>query len=149
MSPPTLAFVSRLTRHPVNQWLAAMTELAPPSDEKLIDALAEIVFEAMAYSARKAADAHDNDNTAIKAIDAADLIATSQAVIEERAWVDNPVRRSLKSGAHEIGAILHKRVGHDGLLAVVEEVAGRDQTDYHRRMSFIDSAFNGIGSWYS
>lgn len=124
--------------------------LEPPSTEELIDALAEIVNEAMAYKRRKEqAFTASGAEPRIRAISAAQLFDTDDEVLRARDWVADPVYRSLKKGATEIGKILHRRIGDEGMTSMAEEVCSRDEKNWSRRMSFVDSAFNGIGTWYS
>ena len=80
---------------------------------------------------------------------ATELLSTDQSVLREISWVEDPVYRALKRGATELGEIIHGRIGNAGMVEMAEGVCDRDEANWHARMSFVDSAFNGIGSWYS
>lgn len=141
------------------------TAMQEPSLKELCDALRAIVDAAMHH--RRESDANRSPIGRVKAtpfgwpdpktitprefsfLSAADLIATSDTIMDQIAWVDRPVDRALKRGAREIGAIVHMRFGQDALEEVADDVCYTESRDGGRRMSFLSSALDGVGGWMS
>jgi hypothetical protein len=78
---------------------------------------------------------------------AATLLNTDQEILRQRDIVTNPIVWSLKKTLHEVGQLIYDRVGSvNELLKIAEQIADRDPAHYSRRMSPLDSAWNGVGS---
>jgi len=60
-----------------------------------------------------------------------------------------PVETGLKHIIKKLGELIYALVGDGGMADVAERVASLDDDNWQRRMSPIDSAWNGIGSWIS
>lgn len=68
--------------------------------------------------------------------------------------IEDPVRAALRRVMNDLGKELFKLVGSiEVMLAICNEVASRDPKREGRRLSIIDSAWNGIGDdrgrWWS
>ena len=85
----------------------------------------------------------------LKATFANDLLATDSAVLIAIDVAKSPVEVGLKHSIKQLGKLIHAEVGDGGMLDVAERVCALDDNQWQRRMSPIDSAWNGIGSWYS
>lgn len=87
-------------------------------------------------------------------ISAATLLNTDEDVLRQRDIMADPVVWSLKRTLKKVGQMIYIRVGStDELVKIAEQVANCDPYRYARRMSPIDSAWNGVGSgndrWWS
>ena len=126
--------------------------LPAPTLQELERALDEAVTMIVSYRRQPppelAVTARPAD-TGFNPIDIAQLIGTDEAVLRARDIAGSPVDWALKRVIKELGKLIHQQVGDDGMLDVAERVAGRDDANWQRRMSPINSAWNGIGSWYS
>lgn len=88
-------------------------------------------------------------NQPLQAIPIEQLMGTDQSVLRARDLADSPVEIGLKHSIKQLGKLIFEIVGDDRMLDVAERVAGLDDENWSRRMSPIDSAWSGIGSWVS
>lgn len=117
----------------------------------LIDALTALVDEEMNHRARRRAtwEAEGSPKQPLEAIDAWALMETPREVLIEREWAKDPVHRALRIGVKEVGKLIFARIGDEAMLAMAESVCDRDQAHWELRMSFLNSALDGIGSWHA
>ena len=128
--------------------------LPPPSLDQLIVAAIKLVDAIQEY--RRSNDTRistvpkkepEAKGSAFGTMSGAELMRTSQAVLHQRDLVAQPIIMSLKRTLKEVGQLLYDRVGSTGeLLKIAEQIADRDPDNYGRRMSPIDSAWNGVGA---
>lgn len=83
-----------------------------------------------------------------------ELTAESEAELEARDIADDPTEYALKQMLNTIGKLIAEHLSLDDLLKLAERVCARDPNNWARRMSPINSAFNGIqarggGTWIS
>jgi hypothetical protein len=126
--------------------------LAAPTLPEIERALDEVVSALVAYrlsppdAVRRAMAGKSSE---ILAIPIEDLMATDRAVLGARDIARSPVEDGLKYAIKKLGKLVHAAVGDGGMLNVAERVCGLDADNWGRRMSPIDSAWDGIGSWHS
>jgi hypothetical protein len=82
-------------------------------------------------------------------IDARDLLSTGRTVIAARSLVRAPVEIAMKRSLKELGKLAHALVGDDGMHDIAHRVCALEPDNWGRRMSPLDSAWSGIGSWVS
>lgn len=80
-----------------------------------------------------------------------DDAALAQAAFDE--LVRDPIHYALRQGVKRLGRELHRLGGLDAMGAAIERVADMDLRHSGRRMSIMDSAWNGVGEgsarWWS
>lgn len=126
--------------------------LAAPTLAEIERALDEAVSTLVAYRRQPPAEAMAAVNAKSgepRGVDVGDLLATDRAVLRARDLVEAPVEIGLKRVITDLGKLVHAEVGDGGMLDVAERVCELDHDNWGRRMSPIDSAWNGIGSWHS
>ncbi len=80
-----------------------------------------------------------------------DDAALAQAAFDD--LVRDPIRYSLRQGVKRLGRELHRLGGLDAMSRAIDRVADMDPRHSGRRISIMDSAWNGIGEgaarWWS
>ncbi|AWB26202.1 hypothetical protein DA075_35630 (plasmid) [Methylobacterium currus] len=80
-----------------------------------------------------------------------DDAALAQAAFDE--LVRDPIHYALRHGVKRLGRELHRLGGLDAMSAAIDRVADMDPRHSGRRVSIMDSAWNGIGEgsarWWS
>lgn len=129
------------------------TPLPAPTLAEIERALDKVVTALVAYRLTPTPPAgpeEASDGRAVwPVIWAGQLLATDRAVLKALDLVEGPVTQGLKHSIRELGKLVHQIVGDDGMLEVAERVCDLDRDNWGRRMSPIDSAWSGIGSWVS
>jgi hypothetical protein len=125
------------------------TPLPPPTVAQVEDALDRAVTALVAYRQDRPARGKPPASDTYDLISAGQLLATDPAILKARDLVGSPVTTGLKHSIRKLGELAHQLVGDDGMLDLAERVCNRDEPNWSRRMSPIDSAWNGIGSWFS
>jgi hypothetical protein len=74
---------------------------------------------------------------------------TPETVVRAIDLVDDPVSYSLKRGIRLLGKAVVELYGEAALDAMAERVCGRGRGGFGARMSPVESALEGIGSWYA
>lgn len=120
-----------------------------PAIEQVEDALDRAVTALVAYRHDRPARRGPPTTDALELISAGQLLATDRRVLEARDLVGSPVTVGLKHSIRKLGNLAHQMVGDAGMHDLAERVCNRDEPNWSRRMSPIDSAWNGIGSWFS
>jgi len=126
--------------------------LPGPSLAELERALDEAVSAIVAYRENPPEDvarAQAGKSGKLRSTSGADLLDTDREVLLARSIAASPVEAGLKYAINELGKFIHAQVGDGGMIEVAERVAGLDDGKWQRRMAPIDSAWNGIGTWYS
>jgi hypothetical protein len=126
--------------------------LARPSLAEIERALDEVVSALVAYrlsppeGVRRALSAKPRD---FEVIGISALCDTDSAVLKARDVASSPVEIGLKHSLRQLGKLLHAEVGDDQMIEVAERICDLDSNNWGRRMSPINSAWSGIGSWYA
>lgn len=126
--------------------------LPAPTLEKIERAIDEVVSALVAYrldpptGVARALSAKSGE---LRAIPIETLMNTDREIIQARDLVEGPVETGLKHSLRRLGKLVFAMVGADGMEEVAERVCALDPDNWGRRMSPVDSAWNGIGSWVS
>lgn len=130
--------------------------LPPPTLPEIEAALDLAVSALVAYRMDRSAFQRPNyqppaprGSSALFMISGGQLLATDREVLRARDLVGSPIENGLKRTIHDLGKLVHALVGDDGMIEVAERVCGLDDANWSRRMSPVDSAWSGIGSWVS
>lgn len=127
--------------------------LAPPTLPELERALDEAVSTLVAFRAKPPEAAEralaPKRDAPLPVIPIQQLIGTDSSVLRDRELASSPVEFGMKKAIKELGKLIHGLVGNDGMLEVAERVAGLDDKNWGRRMSPINAAWDGIGTWYA
>lgn len=128
--------------------------LPAPTAAQIEIAIDEVLSALVAYrkqppeDAQRARDRRPNRDT-FETMGLEELVGTPPEIHRARDLASSPVETGLKRSLKELGKLLHALVGDDGMHVVAERVCLADDKNYGRRMSPLDSAWNGIGSWVS
>jgi hypothetical protein len=126
--------------------------LPAPTLSELERALDEVVSAIVAFRLSPpdaVSRAHAGKDSSLKFLNASAMASTDFAVLRAIDLVAAPVEQGLKHSIRELGKLIHALVGDGGLQEVAERVSSLDDANYQRRISPIDSGWNGIGHWVS
>lgn len=125
--------------------------LPPPTQAEIERAIDEVVSTLVAYRAKPPKEARraNEAKPGSRSASASQLVSTELDVLAARDLAWKPVEHGLKHSLRDLGKLLHAIVGDEGMLEAAERVCDLDKKNWARRMSPIDAAWNGIGSWYS
>ncbi|WP_153002988.1 hypothetical protein [Sphingomonas sanguinis] len=138
-----------------------MASLDAPSVDQLVIAATKLVDAIVEY--RRPNDTRistvpkkepEASKPTFSVITAADLLDTDEEVLRLRDVVADPIGTALKRELHDLGQAIYDRVGSmNALTEIGDRIANADPSQYARRMSPLDSAWNGVGKdkdrWWS
>lgn len=78
----------------------------------------------------------------LRLITAAELGAMTDAEVRARDIITAPIRASVRQAIHDLAERLYE-IGGDALLMAAHDAVAKDD----RESSFIDHAFDGVGTW--
>lgn len=128
-----------------------MSSITPPTLADIERALDETVSTLVAYRRQPPAEARRSltaKSGGLRSFSASDMVGNLE-VLAALDVTDAPVEIGLKHSLKKLGKLAHALVGDKGMVELAERVCNLDPDNYERRISPIDSAWNGIGTWYS
>ena len=134
--------------------MSESSALPAPTAAEIEIAIDEVLSALVAYrkeppeSAQRARDRRPTRDT-FATLGIAELVDTPPEIHRARDLTSSPVETGLKKSLRELGKLLHDQVGDAEMHVVAERVCLADESNFGRRMSPLDSAWNGIGSWVS